>query len=134
MQTPTKPKTLQFISSFQGEADYVNPHDKTGRITYRWHKCPWVWGFERAGEKYWNYATEADFQREFNGSCGILHQSTNPVPADVLQLFQEECCAEAVTGYFNHETNSWTICEPTNQPLSTQSWSRTQQNQNYEAA
>lgn len=113
---------LQFISSFQGESDYRDTHATTRRVTFRWAKCPWIWGFEKPGQKYWNYANEEEFQRDFNGAWGILHEMANPVDAETLEAFRREHLPNAVTGYYDHLKKQWVVCEPTTRKLGTETW------------
>ena len=115
-------RRIQFISCYQCETDYHRLHGREGRFTFRFGKLPWRWSWLKEGEVYWNFKTEADFQRELNGAWGILHSGTEAVDAETLAVFREECYSLAVTGWFNHGTKAWEICEPTTERQSHRSW------------
>ena len=123
---PNELRPIRWTSSYQGETTYETDIGKRGRLTFRWGKCPCKWGYEKTEAHYWNFDTEADFQREFNGAWGILHRiGANPVDAATLNAFRKFYRPNAVTGYFNHNRKCWMVCEPTERELSTETWKQT---------
>lgn len=123
---PPERRRLNFISSYQGQTDYRGL-DGTGRLSFRWGKVPWVWGFQKPGEKYWNYETEEEFQRDINGRWGLLTDGGNPVGPTTLEVFRAEYLSNAVTGYYDHEKKDWVVCGPTTEKRGTASWQRREQ-------
>jgi len=122
MRQPGEPGLLRFRSSYQGESSYMYD-DYT--LRFRYAKAPWRWDYLAPGKRYWNFANEGLFQREINGAWGILHRDcSNPVTPAVLEIARREIDIEIVTGYFDHEFYRWVICEPTDEPLSTISYQR----------
>lgn len=114
---------IRFISGYQGETDYET-RLAPGRITLRYAKVPWRWSWKQE-ERYWNFDTEAEFQAQVNGAWGILHCGSDPVSPEVLAAFRAHHHPLMVTGFYNHETRLWELCEPSLVKLSYQSWQRT---------
>ncbi len=125
--TPNEARRIPWISSYQGEVDFQVGfgHLNGRRISWRYAKVPWRWSFQREGERYWNFGTEEEFQSQVNGAWGIIHCSANPIDAATLEEFRRYHPL-AVTGYYDHLTRSWVICEPTTQELGTESWKQSQ--------
>lgn len=133
-QIPNDARRIPWISSYQGETDYEVRfgHLNGRRITFRWGKLPWRWSWLKPDQKYWNYDSEELFQREANGAWGILHcMCCNPVNVETLECFRELYVPLAVTGYFDHTTKNWVVCEPTKKELSTETWYRSESYQNF---
>ncbi len=104
-------KRIRFISSYQGEVDY-EMHGLAGRLHFRWAKVPWGWSWHQ-GRRYWNFDSEEEFDRVGpNASWGILHNGGKKVPAEVLEIFRDEHCGDAVMGCCNAETGwLWRIAD-----------------------
>lgn len=114
--------TIRWTSSYQGETDYED--SKGRRLRFRWGKVPYVWGWERPGERYWNFDSEEEFQRELNGRHGLLLWGVDPVEAETLAEYRQFYRAGAKTGYYDFDQRRYIQCEPTKKRLGTESWER----------
>ena len=104
--------------SYQGSTDYEH---RGHRLEFRWAKVAWSLGHR-------NYPDEESFNRQHNGDWGMVHwYMCEPVDAATLELFRKEWCPTAVTGYYDHLTDSWIECEPTSEKPSHASWLKKQQ-------
>ncbi len=110
---------LRWTCCYQGEVDY----ERRGiRLRFRWAKCPWRWSWEKAGQRYWNFATREAFEAEHNGNHGMLTAGSEPVDAETLELFRQRVHSGAVTGFFCHLRQRWVQCKPTARRPGERTW------------
>ena len=111
---------LRWISGYQGEVTYEMP-DGT-RYFFRWAKLPWRWDFLTNGQRYWNWDRQEDFEKEMNGRHGLFVRGSEPADPEAFELFRKHFHQDAKTGWFDHATKQWVICEPTTANPSHDSW------------
>lgn len=122
-RNPDLGSPFHFKVSYQGEVEF---QIKLGQgwklLRYRYYRSTWAYHGQRP---HWNYPNKMAFEQQCNGNINLLTYGTEPVSAEVLEAFRHWHFPDARTGFYDHFTNTWIECEPTDERLSHQSFEKT---------